>query len=210
MDLREILEQIREWPAWITYAALFFGAYVEYVFPPFPGDTVVVAGAVLVTAFGWNLWPVLALVTAGAVLGALTDWAIGRWLFRTGRIERLRPSWREAIDGISRQFARRGAWYLAVNRFVPGIRAFFFIAAGIAGLRWRAVVFWSGLSALVWNALLLQVGFLLGDNIDEIETLVSRYTLVVWIVIAIVLGVVVFRFVRKRRARTAANGDSSE
>ena len=25
---------------------------------------------------------------------------------------------------------RRGAWYLAVNRFVPGIRAFFFVAAG--------------------------------------------------------------------------------
>ncbi|TNF29478.1 MAG: DedA family protein [Deltaproteobacteria bacterium] len=202
MDLREILEQIREWPPWITYAALFFGAYVEYVFPPFPGDTVVVAGAVLVTAFGWNLWPVLALVTAGAVLGALTDWALGRWLFRTGRLERLRPSWREAIDGIARQFARRGAWYLAVNRFVPGIRAFFFVAAGIAGLRWRAVVLWSGLSALLWNALLLQVGFLLGDNIDEIDTLLARYTQVVWVVIALVLAFVVYRFVRARRLRS--------
>ena len=205
MDLRAILEAVQEWPPWITYAALLFGAFVEYVFPPFPGDTVVVAGAVLVTAFGWSLWPVLALVTAGAVLGALCDWALGRWLARTGRLERLRPGWREALAGVSRQLERHGAWYLAVNRFVPGVRAFFFVAAGMAGLRWPGVVLWAGVSALAWNALLLQVGFLLGDNLDGLEEILTQYATVVWIILAVVAAVLVVRFVRSRRAAASRN-----
>lgn len=201
MDLQEIIDAVRAWPTFVTYGALWFGAFVEYVFPPFPGDTVVVAGAVLVTAFGWSLWPVLALVTAGAVMGALADLWVGRWLQRTGRIARMRPSWREAIDGVSRQFVRHGPWYLVMNRFVPGVRAFFFIAAGVAGLRASAVALWAGLSALLWNALLLLVGWLLGDNIDEIETLLSRYTAIVLGLLALVAAFLIWRFIRARRAK---------
>ncbi len=204
MDLTEILDTVRAWPPWITYCALFFGAYIEYVLPPFPGDTLVVAGALLVAAFGWDLWPVLALVTGGAVLGALTDFWIGRWLFRSGRLARLRPRWRNAIDRIARQFARRGAWYLAVNRFVPGIRAFFFVAAGIAGLRVGAVVFWATLSAVAWNALLLYVGYLLGDNLAEIESLLGTYTAAVWVLIALVLLFASWRLFRAGDAPDAA------
>jgi len=200
VDLAAVVETIQTWPPWITYAALFFGAFIEYVFPPFPGDTVVVAGAVLVTAFGWSLWPVLALVTAGAVLGALGDWWLGRWLGRSGRMARLRPAWRDGIEAVSRQFARRGAWYLAVNRFVPGIRAFFFVAAGFAELSAATVALWATVSALAWNALLLEVGFLLGDNLDAIDSALSRYAAAVWIVMGVVLAVLGWRFFRSRRA----------
>ncbi|PIE19897.1 MAG: hypothetical protein CSA66_01990 [Proteobacteria bacterium] len=196
MELSEILDAVRAWPAWVTYAALFFGAFIEYVFPPFPGDTLVVAGAVLVTAFGWDLWPVLALVTAGAALGAMGDFWVGRWLQRTGRLERLRPRWRGAIAGVAAQFAKRGAWYLAINRFVPGVRAFFFVAAGIAGLRAGAVLLWATLSAVMWHAALLYLGFVLGDNLDGIEALLARYTAIVWVVIAVVIVVSIWRLLR--------------
>ncbi|MCA9514215.1 MAG: VTT domain-containing protein [Myxococcales bacterium] len=199
MSLAEVLADIREWPPALTYGALLFGAFVEYVFPPFPGDTVVVAGAVLVAAFDWSPWPVLALVTGGAVAGGLVDWQIGRWLHASGRLERLRPAWRDAIHGIAGQFERRGAWYLAVNRFVPGIRAFFFVAAGVAGLGAGRVAFWCAVSAVLWNALLLAVGFAVGDNVEELDALVGRYTIVVWAVVGVVLAVVIARFVLKRR-----------
>lgn len=199
MSLAELLADIREWPPAVTYGALLFGAFIEYVFPPFPGDTIVVAGAVLVSAFEWSLWPVLALVTAGSVAGALLDWRVGRWLAASGRLERLRPAWRDALDGIVRQFESRGAWYLVVNRFVPGIRALFFVAAGIAGLRLGRVAAWSAVSALAWNALLLAAGFAVGTNVDELEELVGSYTLVVWILVGVVLAIVVARFIVKRR-----------
>jgi len=201
VDLSGLLETLRAWPPAWTYLALFGGALVEYVFPPVPGDTVVVVGAVLVGAFGWSLANVFAVVTAGAVLGAALDFALGRWLARTGRVTRLAPGKRRAIEGLVERFRRHGAVYLAVNRFLPGVRAFFFVAAGLAGLGWGPVLLWSTVSAMAWNALLVGLGYALGTNLESLERALSTYQSAAWGLIAVVVGVVAVRLVRARRAR---------
>ena len=187
MSLTEILDSVREWPPVVTYLVLFAGSLVEYVFPPIPGDTIVVAGAVLVGAFGWDVWPIYLVVTAGATVGATADFFIGRWLVRTGRIERLGDGPRRAVNDLVSRFERHGAWYLAINRFLPGIRAFFFVAAGLAGLRLRAVLFWSTLSALAWNALLIAAGVALGKQLETLESWLGRYQAVMWSIIGAVV-----------------------
>jgi len=103
MNLQAIVESLREWPPVLVYLILFFTAFVEYVVPPAPGDTFVVGGAVLVSAFGWGFVPVLLVVTAGAVCGAWLDFVLGRWLHRSKRLEKLGPKARAAVDGIVRQ-----------------------------------------------------------------------------------------------------------
>ncbi len=206
MDLTGLLETLRAWPPAWTYAALFAGALVEYVFPPLPGDTVVVAGAVVVGAFGWSLAPVFAVVTAGAVLGAALDFALGRWLLRTGRLGRLGPGKRRAIQGLVERFRRHGAAYLAVNRFLPGVRAFFFLAAGLAGLRWGPVLLWSTVSAVAWNAVLVGLGYGLGANLDALEGLLSTYQGLAWGLIAGVVLVLLVRLVRGRHRSNREQG----
>jgi len=181
---------------------LFAGAFLEYIFPPVPGDMFVIAGAVLVASFGWHFAPVLAVVTVGAVLGAYLDFLLGKWLVRSGRLAKFGPRPRAAIDGIVQQMRRRGPAYLAINRFVPGLRAFFFVAAGIAGLTTLDVVLWSGVSALAWNALLVAIGYALGDNLGAVETFFTQYSLIAWALIAAVaIGLFVRYLIRRRRAQ---------
>lgn len=187
MDLQAIIDALREWPPIVVYLLLFAGALIEYLVPPVPGDMFVVAGAVLVAAFGWHFVPVLVVVTAGAVLGAWLDFLIGKWLVRSGRIARLGERGQGAVGKIVDQMKRHGPAYLAINRFVPALRAFFFVAAGIAGLTTRQVVFWSALSALAWNSLLVGVGYALGGNLDAVETFFTRYSLIAWSIIAAVI-----------------------
>ncbi len=187
MDLQAIIDALREWPPIVVYLLLFAGALIEYLVPPVPGDMFVVAGAVLVAAFGWHFVPVLVVVTAGAVLGAWLDFLIGKWLVRSGRIARLGERGQGAVGKIVDQMKRHGPAYLAINRFVPALRAFFFVAAGIAGLTTRQVVFWSALSALAWNSLLVGVGYALGGNLDAVETFFTRYSLIAWAIIAAVI-----------------------
>lgn len=210
MSLEEILSTVREWPEWVTFGVLFFGALIEYVFPPIPGDTIVVAGAVLVGAFGWSLVPVYLVVTAGAIIGSAADFGIGRWLIRSGRLERMGPKKRAAIDVLVRRFERHGAWYLAVNRFLPGIRAFFFVAAGIAGLRMRVVILWSTVSAMLWNALLVLAGYFLGDNLVELEAWLGRYNAVVWALVSLILAVVAWKVYRVVKARGSTDASVVE
>lgn len=191
-DVEGVLAATQQWPPAAVYAALFAGSLIEYVFPPFPGDTVVVAGAALVGAHGWSAAPVWTTVTAGSVAGALLDLLVGRWLAR-GAIARLAPKTRSVIDELVGQFRRHGSVYLALNRFLPGIRALLFVAAGVAGLPTGAVLGWATLSAAVWNAGLVGLGLLLGQNIEALAESMQRYNLVTGLV---VLGIVLVLLAR--------------
>ncbi len=199
-DAASIIETMRALPDAVVIAILFVAAFIEYVFPPFPGDTLVVAGVTLVSVFGWHWAPVMGVITAGAVAGTAVDFAIGRWLVRSGRIARLGEGSRATVDTIVQRMRRHGPIYLAVNRFLPGIRALFFVAAGVADLpRWQ-VMLWSTVSAVAWNALLVGAGFLVGNHVDDLELFLTRFTFVGWGLVVLVVGYFVFKWFRSRRA----------
>lgn len=185
---------LEEWLLWFTthgyalsLAVLFFSATIEYIFPPFPGDTVVLAGAVLASVGGWDLWPVLTACTAGSLLGAWLDFRIGLAAAKRRDAGRLgkRFSSSPGLDRILAGYRRWGPAFLAVNRFMPGIRALFFVAAGMARMRTGPVLAWAALSALAWNALLLALGAALGTNLDQLENLARTYAMGIWIVFGI-------------------------
>lgn len=205
MDLESWLEHLRHMPEWLALAILFGSAIIEYVFPPFPGDTVTLAGGLLVTAFGWNLPLVFAAVTAGSLVGAMLDFYLGVWwLRRRGRIPGVGAASgvREQLDRVVASFRRHGEVYLVVNRFLPALRALFFVAAGLAGMRPARVALWATVSAILWNALIVAAGLAIGANLDAIQHAFRTYSMIAWSVIgAAVLLLVVRWLVRRRRAR---------
>ena len=193
MDIEAALAVLQGIPLWTAYLVLFLAAFGEYVFPPVPGDLIVLTGAVLVALFGWPIAPVFLLVTLGAVLGGLADYAVGRWIAQTGRVERLSHRKRLAIAYVLERFERYGAVYLVVNRFLPGIRAFFFLAAGMARLQPLQVAVWATVSALVWNGILFGAGLLLGNNLDRLERLAAQQGVVAAVVVGGILSFVAWR-----------------
>ena len=189
MELREVIEQARVLAPWGLYALLFFAAFIEYVIPPLPGDTTVVAGVTLASAWGWNPVPFIFIVSLGAALGSSVAFAFGRWIAGRQALERLGPRRRVIVEDIVEKMRRRGEAYLVVNRFLPGVRAVFFVAAGVAGLRYKAALFYATLSALVWNSLLVWLGYSLGSNVDELEELLRNYSLIIGVVVgSIIVG----------------------
>ncbi len=209
MTNRGYVRRVEEWlgeivvlwdahPA-VALAVLALAAALEYVFPPFPGDAVAVVGAFLATASGGNLAPILAATLLGTLAGVLVDVRIGRAV--ASRRERLPERSRAVLDDLVAKFVRHGAVYLVVNRFLPGVRAFFFVAAGVAGVPLPRVVLWSMVSAAAWNALLVALGMLAGRNLERLEAIVATYQQV----IGVALGVgLVFYLVRWRLRRRAA------
>lgn len=158
-------------------AVLFFATFVEHVFPPFPGDLVVVLGAWYAVQ-GQLSWPhLLVWSSAGAVLGAWVDYRVGAYLgrrldLRASRSRLLPPERLAAFEGAYRRW---GSWLILLNRFMPGIRAFLFMAAGASGLPLRRVLALGLVSAVAWNTLLLLAGGLLAHNLPELLGLVDRY-----------------------------------
>jgi membrane protein DedA with SNARE-associated domain len=189
MEVQDLLDLARGLPPAVVWAVLAVGAFVEHVFPPFPGDAVVLAGAVLVGAYGWHVAPVWIAVTVGALIGGAVDLWAGRWLAQR-HAERLGPRSKRALDEIVRLMKRYGAVVIALNRFVPGVRALFFVAAGLADLKPAAVMGWATVSVVLWNTLLVAGGIALGQNFDQLVQLVARYQGIAWIAVGLlVIGV---------------------
>lgn len=188
--------------AWAP-AVLFFGSFVEYVFPPFPGDTIVLLGAWYVVQGQLSWQASFAAVSAGAMLGAYLDWCFGR---AVGARLAQRASARGPLDQgrlarFEEGYRRHGPWLLAANRFLPGVRAFLFVAAGAARVPLREVLFFGGVSAVAWNAVLLVAGALVAKNFAELTALLSRYTGAVGVGVAVAAALWGVRAYLKRRAR---------
>jgi membrane protein DedA with SNARE-associated domain len=186
----------------LTLALLFCAAGIEYVFPPFPGDTITLLGAALVGAGGWPAAPVFAAITAGGLLGMAIDHRFGRFVAARDQHWRLRFSWWRKIgvqlDRTLPVFARRPTAYLICNRFLPSIRALFFVAAGMVGLSlWRVLLF-GGVSAVVWNAIIFALGAALGTNWQTLLGWVEAYNAFAWLALLAVLALLFWRLRRRR------------
>jgi membrane protein DedA with SNARE-associated domain len=210
--LQQLLDLVAEHHQDIGALVLFLSSLVEYIFPPFPGDVITLFGTYLVVKGLWSFPFALLLTTGGSVVGAAADYGIGRWLGQ--RLDHL-PSekqvrrWtiltREKYELLAARFKRHGAIYIAINRFLPGIRAFFFVAAGAARMRMWHVLFWAAVSAVIWNSLLLGVGLAVGSNWERLRGLLRHYTLAVWIVMAlVVVGALVVWQLRERKRKSAS------
>ena len=199
----ELLAWLQRSEGPLGYVVVGLASLVEYVFPPFPGDTVAVFGAFLAITAGYRVvWVYLAL-NVGAVTGGMAAYAFGRWI-RSRRADRpprfLRGQQaRHALNVTLARFERHGSAYLALNRFVPALRAFFFVAAGMAGLSAWKVALWGAVSACAWNALLLAVGWYLGDNFERLRSLVETYSWVALGIVALAIAFMVWRWRRSSR-----------
>lgn len=166
MDAASIEAWLLGLPVLAVLLILGAAAFVEYVFPPFPGDTVVVAGAVWAVRADQGFAGVLVAVTLGALLGTVVDWHVGQKA--ASQLDRLSERRRGQVDRLVTGFRRYGPVLLVANRFVPGVRALFFVAAGVAQLRLSVVVLWATVSAALWNGVLLGLGAWVGWNLEAL------------------------------------------
>jgi membrane protein DedA with SNARE-associated domain len=192
-------------PGLVAYLMLAGAALIEYVFPPFPGDLIVVFSAFLVVRRGWPALPVYGAVVAGSALGLMLVYAAGGWLARSEA--RWRRPWmvrlRPRIDALVARFERHGTLYILVNRFLPSVRAMFFLAAGMARLPWWRVLLAGVASAAAWNAALFLVGRTVGTSWERLKSVAETYSLVLWSLLAVAAMAWLFRrWLRRRRATT--------
>lgn len=177
-------------------------ALLEYVFPPFPGDTVTLFGAFLVVRYSWSLPLVFSSVMIGSAVGAMIDYAIGAVVgrrYRQGKVVQNERT-RAQVERVLAAFRRYGPAYVTINRFLPGIRAVIFLAAGMAGLKPRWVLLFAMVSAALWNAMILALGYMLGAQWDRILAVVQAYGQLVYLALGIGAIVLLARWYWRRCA----------
>lgn len=196
--------------AWVSgviqsfgYPGLAFLMLAENLFPPIPSEVILPLTGFLVEQGGLAFLPALLVATVGSLAGALVLYALGRWggrglILRYGGVLRLKEA---DLDRADAWFDRYGGLVVLFGRMVPGVRSLVSIPAGLSEMPLGRFVFLTTLGSGVWNALLIGVGWLLGENWSRVADVVGSVSNVFLILLAGVVLVLGAWWWRKRDTR---------
>ena len=116
----------------------------------------------------------------------------------------------EHLRRVEKWFSRWGYWVIFANRFLSGTRSVISLFAGSFHLHPVPVILLSTLSALIWNALLLIAGMLLGKNWQIIGNIISRYNQIFIALFFIYIIFLIIRFRKRRIQKQETPGKADE
>jgi len=172
----------------------------------------VLASGQLISGHHDHLQLALVIVVAalGEVSGSLIGYAIGRFGGRSlvDRLGKYVLLTSKDLDRAERWFARRGEPLVFFGRFVPLVRSFVSIAAGIGEMALAKFVVFTLAACAIWCAALASIGFALGSSWHHIITDFSYVGyLGVALVVTIGLVFIVHRLRQLRVERTVMSDE---
>lgn len=112
-----------------------------------------------------SLTDILIWLIVAAILGSLVGYLIGRYAGH--RIQNQKESLffkKKYIDNTQKYFEKYGARTLIISRFLPVIRTFAPILAGISRMKYASYLLFNVLGALLWVGILVTAGFYFGER----------------------------------------------
>ena len=189
---QQFIEWIQTLPPVSIYAIFALIAYTENVIPPIPGDILVAFGGYLAAEqiIGFNI--VLAITTIASVIGFMSMYWFGAYF--GDQIEKQRSRfWMmrfvdvKYYDKAKRWMHRWGVGVILANRFLAGTRSVISITAGITKTKVFSTVISSSVSSLLWNFILLGLGWLIHENWQIIGHYLNIYGRIILAIIVLIM-----------------------
>lgn len=168
-----------------SYLFVFVFMVIESSFIPFPSEVVVPPAAYLACTKGdMNIFLVVLFATAGAIVGALVNYYLSLWIgrplvykFANSRVGHACLINQEKVEKAEAYFDKHGAVSTFIGRLIPAVRQLISIPAGLSRMNVGIFVLFTGLGALVWNAVLAALGWWLSTmvSLDQLFGKVEEY-----------------------------------
>jgi membrane protein DedA with SNARE-associated domain len=155
------------------YIIVAFFILLECAGFPLPGETALLVGAGFAGAGKLSISVVIIIAASAAILGDAGGYWIGRLLGR-GFVERwgkyvgLNESKMQTLEGF---FIKHGSLTVFFGRFIGVLRTYSALFAGISKMPYLTFTIFNALGGIVWATIFGTVGYLFGQNLDEIEHL---------------------------------------
>lgn len=192
MDPAWLLDRFGAELFWVSLVIIFVECGL--FFPFLPGDTLLFALGLFINSEAIDLFPggpvvelliAFVLLTLAAFLGNVVGYEIGRAIGpplyeREGRFLK-----KKYFDQTHAFFEKHGNKALVIGRFVPFVRTFITVVAGVTRMDRRRFFVWSFIGAVLWVGSILLLGFTLGqafpslgENIDKAILVILAFTIV--------------------------------
>lgn len=166
--------------------------------PPIPGDTLIVFGAYLAGIGVIAVWPAYFAMWIGSAMGCLLVYSVA---LVKGRAFFLQLSFvnEKTLHRAETWFNRYGDKIVIFNRFLPAVRIFVGIVAGITRMPPLRLTLYVLFGTLLWNSLLVYFGLMVGENWQLVVAVLKTYNRV--LAIAMVVALLGFWWWRRKNRR---------
>jgi membrane protein DedA with SNARE-associated domain len=190
------------------YPLLFLIVMSESSGLPVPGETGLIAAAVLASQGKLKIELVIALAAAAAIVGDNIGYVIGRkggrWLLeRPGRFHAQRL---QVLSTGQPFFERHGPKAVFFGRFLLGLRVWASWLAGATHMPWRSFVLWNALGGICWATAIGLIAYYLGHSAGSVVEAFGLYGLAA-LAVAVASALLAHR--RHRRHRSDAPTDDA-
>jgi membrane protein DedA with SNARE-associated domain len=197
-SVTSLIDEHRHW----ALVLLFVLVAVESFGVPVPGETALIACAVLASQ---GSLPVAAVVVVASLAAIIGD-NLGYWAARRGgrpllERHRLTRGYAERyLPSGERFFERHGGKTVFFGRFVAVLRVTAAWIAGLTHMHWWRFLVWNAAGGIVWASAVGLIAYFLGDTAAEA---LNRYGLVAagGVVLVTAIGFLVVRWLEKRVMR---------
>lgn len=180
------------------YIGIFIIVFLESgIFFPLPGDSLLFTAGLLVAVLHLNLLFLIPMIFVATFLGGVMGYEIGINLERLRKYSFFKKFLKEEhIIKAHAFFDKYGKFAIIISRFVPLVRTFMPIVAGIARMHYRDFIKYSLMSSALWSTSVTLAGYFLGRIFPQIKDYIS---LVVIIIIFVSVLPMIFEYMREKK-----------
>lgn len=181
----------------LTYVILFVIIFCEtglVVTPFLPGDSLIFTAAAFAANESINIFILVLVVLAAAILGDAVNYLIGnklgdKLLAKDGRFIK-----KAYIDKTNEFYEKYGGKTIILARFVPIVRTFAPFVAGISKMHYNRFLSFNAIGAALWVLIISSAGYFLGN----FKVVQENFTMVVYAIVVISILPAVIEVIKHR------------
>jgi membrane protein DedA with SNARE-associated domain len=185
----------------VGYAGVFVLMTLESMVAPVPSEGVMPFAGYLVTTGKFNMAIVIVSSSIGSIFGSLISYYIGAcggkpFILKYGKYLLLDKHHLEITE---RFFEKYGEKTIFFSRFIPVVRHFISIPAGIGKMNLPKFCIYTIAGAAMWNAFLAYTGVWLGVRWELVHKYTKYLDILVILIAAAFIGHLVYKHIKGRK-----------
>lgn len=202
-----IIESLLSITSNLGYLGIYIGMAIEGSFFPFPSELILIPAGALVATGEMSFFLVFLAGLLGSLTGALINYFLALFLGRTA-VDLLVSKYgkilfinKQSIRSSDNYFKKYGDITTFIGRLIPLIRQWVSVPAGFSRMNLFKFIFYTGLGAGIWVAILIYVGLVFGNNSEWIKLNLKVLTLAL-LGFSILMIVLYLLYKKKKKAKS--------
>ena len=183
----------------LNYFSIFLLMAVESSFIPFPSEIIMIPAGFLASTGNLNLYLVIFFGILGSIVGAVINYAIGKYLGREIILKHKKLLFinEKHLHTTEKYFKKSGAKTTFFGRLIPVIRQYISIPAGFANMHFGKFILFTAIGAGIWTAFLAILGYSIG--LSAAQGIVHVINRVLVFIVVVVAGAFAFYKISKTK-----------